>query len=295
MNAQSFTPSVSVIVPTYRRERILCETIQQLLQQDYPDYELIVVDQTPEHELETEKFLQNHEDKMRYFRLEPPSLPGARNFGVSQARGEIVIFVDDDVRVQQNWIRCHARHFADPDIGGVSGKVIEEGIPEVDTGEINRVTKWGRVIGNRSSSLLTEVEWASGGNSSFRHSLISQIDGFDESFAGNALFEDVDFSFRLRRLGKRIIFDPEAVIWHLSHAQGGCETRAQDRVNYYYWFMHNKTLFFTKNFPARYLPLLMMSNFARSAKTGLMEAGSLKAFMYLLSASIDGLKSSNAY
>jgi GT2 family glycosyltransferase len=286
-NMTQYKPSASVILPTFKREASLCETIAQLLQQDYWDFELIIVDQTPQHETNTDEFLRNHADQLRYFKLEQPGLPGARNFGVEKARGEIVLFIDDDVKIQPDWIATHVSNFSEPQIGGVSGRVIEEGQPVVNTTNVLRVSRCGRIIGNRTSTLRTKVEWASGGNSSFRKDLVKKAGGFDIAFQGNAIFEDVDFSFRLRRLGYEIVFDPKAVIIHLAEKQGGCQTRTADRVNYYYWFIRNKTLFFLKNYPLVYVYFLQLANIIRAVKIGLIEVHNWKDFIFLLQASKD--------
>ena len=59
-------PFCSVVVPTYQREQVLCDTIAYLLDLSYPHYELIVVDQTPLHEPQTEQFLQQVMPRIRY-------------------------------------------------------------------------------------------------------------------------------------------------------------------------------------------------------------------------------------
>jgi GT2 family glycosyltransferase len=160
-----------------------------------------------------------------------------------------------------------------------------------NTTDVGRITKWGRVVINRTSSLKTETEWASGGNCSFRKSIIQEVGGFDELFLGNAIFEDADFSFRVRKHGLKIIHDPEAVIWHLAASRGGCDTRALDEVNFYYWFLRNKSRFFKKNFPVYYIPLLLAMNISRAIKVGLLDGRSGHHFHKLIIATIDGLES----
>jgi GT2 family glycosyltransferase len=132
------------------------------------------------------------------------------------------------------------------------------------------------------------VEWASGGNSSFRRDLVSRAGGFEEGFEGNAIFEDTDFSYRVRRLGYDILFEPAAVVTHLAVNSGGCKTRSQTGVDYYYWFIRNKTLFFRRNFPFHYLPLLIAANLARATKTGLIERRNWQDFARLIRATRDG-------
>ena len=71
-------PSISVIVPTYGREEPLHDTLIDVLAQDYPQFETIVVDQTPTHEPETEAYLHEVADaqKIQWFRVDWASLPG---------------------------------------------------------------------------------------------------------------------------------------------------------------------------------------------------------------------------
>lgn len=283
-------PYVSVIIPSYNRDLVLCETIEQVLAQTYDGFELIIVDQSESHNLATSQYLSENANRFTYFHLDKPSLPGARNFGVHQSKGEIVLFLDDDVLIDSSFIESHVQNFKDPRIGGVSGAVIERDQQPITTNDVGKITFWGRVVGNKHSTVRTQIQWASGGNSSFRRKLILEAGGFDENFGGNAIFEDVDFSFRLRKLGYQIIFDPDAKIIHLAENSGGCKTRTKDESNYYYWFIRNKTVFFVKNMEWYKFPLLIITNFGRVIKSGLIHNHSLKDTLLLANAMLDGFK-----
>ena len=80
-------PFVSVILPTYQREEVLCQTVTQLLAQDYPSYEIIIIDQTEKHNDKTDNFLSSLDKRVKYYHIERPSLPAARNFGLTQDQG----------------------------------------------------------------------------------------------------------------------------------------------------------------------------------------------------------------
>ena len=82
---------ISVIIATYGREQILIDSINDVLKQDYPAFEVIVVDQTEHHEPDTDRVLNQMAEcgKIKYFKLDWASLPGARNYGVRRAKGEI--------------------------------------------------------------------------------------------------------------------------------------------------------------------------------------------------------------
>ena len=71
---------LSVAIPTYGREAVLVDIIEQLLKQEPAAAELLIVDQTPKHEAETEAYLQrcHEEGAIRWLRLNRPSAPGAR-------------------------------------------------------------------------------------------------------------------------------------------------------------------------------------------------------------------------
>lgn len=283
-------PTVSVVIPTYLREQLLCNTINQVLQQDYPHFELIVVDQTPLHSDETQCFLESNLSRFHLIKQNEPSLPLARNTGVYHANGELILFLDDDVVIEPDLIRNHTFNYQDPKVGGVSGRIIEKWLPEIATENVGRVTVAGKIIANRNSITRTESQWASGGNCSFRKDLIIEAGGFDTSFVGNAIFEDVDFSFRLRRLGYIIVYDPIAKIVHLAAGTGGCQTRAGERVDYYYWFIRNKAKFIRKNLPLSTLILMIPLSVARAVKVGLIDNRQPRDFFRLIGAIVDGLK-----
>jgi glycosyltransferase involved in cell wall biosynthesis len=94
-------PLISVIIPTYQREAVLCASVDEALRQDYPNFEVLVVDQTQQHEPDTEQHLQHLADvgKVQWYRVDWASLPAARNYGVSKAKGDIILFIDDDVEL----------------------------------------------------------------------------------------------------------------------------------------------------------------------------------------------------
>jgi GT2 family glycosyltransferase len=256
MNATA--PFVSVIVPTYNREGILVATLRYLAQQDYPRFEIIVVDQTRTHEPETviqlNKLIQA--GTIRYFRLDQPSLPNARNFGTQQAKGEIVLFVDDDIIPVPCLIATHAAAYNAPDIGGVAGRrtfPIEPVPPESPT-PVGMIARNSTHVANFSATMPQHsVEWAPGCNMSFRRHLITAVGGFDAMFVGSAVYEDVEFCFRLRRYGYRIVFAPEAHIVHLQQIAGGCGSRRRS-PRFYYFVNHNALLFALRHLPRRDLP-----------------------------------------
>jgi len=108
--------TLSVVIPTYGREEVLCDTIRYLLALAAPADEIVVVDQTADHGLGTQDFLtqQSAAGAIRWLRHAPPGTVGAMNRGLLEARGELVLFLDDDIIPGAELVaaqrRAHAEH-----------------------------------------------------------------------------------------------------------------------------------------------------------------------------------------
>ena len=85
---------VSVIIPTYNRASFLKEAISSVLNQDYPSFELIVVDDGSIDE--TTSMIDDYGDRIKYIRISHQGVSKARNIGISQAQGELITFLDSD-------------------------------------------------------------------------------------------------------------------------------------------------------------------------------------------------------
>ena len=243
---------VSVIVPTLGRGDLVCETVSNILEQDYPDYEVIVVDQNDLSASCVVK-MASENPKVRLFNIKEKGLPNARNYGVSKANGEIVVFCDDDVILSKGFISYHARNYGDEAVAGVAGRVLErdqnlaDHSLEDNQARIAKIRWFGLCqYDNFDSKIRTYADHAQGCNMSFRKDVIVNLGGFDKRFGGSAHLEETDFCIMLRNAGYRMVFDPRAELIHLKHARGGC--RAFDLQNWFYWYGHNYALLYGKNF-----------------------------------------------
>lgn len=259
MTDKKIWPFVSYVIPTLNRPTSIVELVNQLLKQDYPDaFEIVVVDQSANPN-ELLQRLAARDRRLVYLRREKVGTTGARNQGVKQSRGEIIIFLDDDCRVDDpGFTTTHAKNYTEKSIGGVGGRVIDEDtrLNQEQTGPVCWVSPTGRVYANASGTARTLINAPRGGNMSFRRSVIAQVGGFDERFVGNAMREETDFSLRVVEAGYQIVFDPRAEVTHRSFKTGG--SRQRDRRQWYHDFFHNEMLFFLKHFSRWYLPLLFL-------------------------------------
>ncbi len=254
--SKPFEPKVSVIIPTYNRENPLCDTLRSALGQKYPNYEIIVVDQTKKHTAETESFLQSIGKRINYYKLETPSLPNARNYGMKKASGEIIIYIDDDVELSEAFIENHVKVYRNcSQIAGVAGGITGDGDFMRHSPPLPGFTKWGEFYGAFSTKRRGRCGTARGCNMSFRRDLLEAVGGFDVQYLASATREESDLCLRFRKKGYHIFFEPDAWLYHKELTEGGCKTdeknipRPQNWVTY-----HNEFYFFLKNFSWWRLP-----------------------------------------
>ena len=256
----SNSPFWSVILPTYQRERVLCETIEHLLALSYPNYELLVIDQTPKHEYETEQFLRararSEPGRFRWHTIPRPNLPHARNVGAKLAEGDFLLYCDDDIIPPVDLIDLHLHNLEQPGIGAATGGnfVKQRKLPArprpceiLPSGRVNDY--WEHEVPKGTTDSLR------GGNMSMPRRIVFEAGLFDESYIGNAYREETDFSLRVLQMGYQIAYDPAAAVIHLGHPTGGSRaTKDSDEGRYLFEFHHNIAFFFAKNFKQRYLP-----------------------------------------
>jgi GT2 family glycosyltransferase len=216
---------VSVIVATYGRQEVVCNTITSILNQRWPKLEIIIVDQTPSNSAILHKLIDRHPNEIRYHKQLEPNLPKARNTGVRLARFDTLVFIDDDVVLPSYFIEKHVRRLTVRDhIGVVTGPAVSA--PLDVSGEFPPYLL--KAFDLDRSVLIngySEASWFPGCNFSVKRAVLEQTGPFDESFTGTAYCEDVDMAVRVHEKGFTIMFDSEAWLVHLALASGGCETR----------------------------------------------------------------------
>lgn len=234
-------PFISVVVPTYRRFEPVLATVRDLLSQRYGQFEVIVADQNSEWpaEYRDERDRLRTHPTVRWLELNPPAVVPARNEAVRQSRGDILVFVDDDVRITDpDFLTRHVSNYATPGITAVAGREMKPTDPPSELpppAEAASEIRSDRppletIIGfDRNTSRRVEACVFSTCNCSVRRDAFLTVYGFDENYSGNSYGDDSDFALRLHAVGGRIIYDPTAALIHLSAPMGGL--RLSDRSN----------------------------------------------------------------
>jgi GT2 family glycosyltransferase len=223
-------PLVSIIVPTYQREKLLCETIGYLLAQNYPNRELLIVDQSSNHEPETARYLDSIAGQVRYFHLAQPNLPAARNFGIRQSQGELVVFLDDDMVIGTDLISQLIETFSAPEVWGATGFVLGPG--ESDSGKFGPYLEFVRDIAEFKEGKGIRIRGFIGCLMSFRRQLFEEIGYFDEWIGTQLMAAGEDFEFCQRAVvrGYGLFLNPRITTLHLGAREGGCGRRSLNPV-----------------------------------------------------------------
>ncbi|BAZ52511.1 family 2 glycosyl transferase [Nostoc sp. NIES-4103] len=253
-------PLISVIIPTYGRDETLQDSIVDVLNQDYANFEVLVVDQSPKHKPEIQAYLEEQAatGKIKWFHLDWASLPGARNYGVRRSIGEIILFIDDDVKLTPGFLAAHVKNYLqNPEVGAVAGRVFDR-MKLGDSGgklEIEYLPPQAMDPGIAWYHIdlvhtikPQQVLTARGCNMSFRREIFFKYGlKFDERFRGSAVREESDFCLRVRKTGYKIWYDPEAHLIHLGEETGGCHDISMRSLKYQLTFYHNHFLLGLKN------------------------------------------------
>lgn len=218
---------LSLIIPTHNRSERLIAALESVIRQDLPaaDWECVVVsnNSTDDTVARFGDFAAHYPGlNLRLVTEDGPGVSYARNRGIAETSAPLLVFIDDDERINPGFLRAYADFFdAHPDAVVAGGRIIAEyvtGRPAwlskytempianpMDFGDAVRPFPAGRVPG--------------GGNMAFRRSAALRYGGFDPSLGrvGRMLIggEENDFFERLMRGGETCWYVPGAVMWHI--------------------------------------------------------------------------------
>lgn len=207
-------PRFSVVVPTFQRRELVQECVRSLERQRFDgSWEVVVVvDGSTDG---TAEALRRMDVSVPLTVVEQPNrgLSAARNRGAAAARGELVLFLDDDMEAYPDLLAEHDRsHRAGADAVMGDIPMHPDSPPSVVT---KAVDEWAadrtrRLAGNEAPLPYHDLL---GGQLSVRRDVIEEIGGFDGEFTAEGAFggEDIDFGYRLVSSGRRVVFNPAAV------------------------------------------------------------------------------------
>lgn len=200
-------PRVSIIIPLKKCNPLLDECLRCCQELEYPDYEVIIL---PDNE-ERRSF-----DSVKVIPTGPIGPSPKRDIGVKHATGEILAFIDDDTYPAKGWLKAAVVHFDNPEVAAVCGPAVT---PDSDT---LRQKASGAIFSSRLASgqytyrylqsRTRDVDDYPSCNFIVRRSIFEQVGGFDSIYWPG---EDTVICLKITRdIRKRIIYDPDVLIYH---------------------------------------------------------------------------------
>jgi O-antigen biosynthesis protein len=198
-------PFVSVIVCSYNGGRTLSACLDSLGKLNYPDYEIILVD---DGSTDDTRDIAEQFPHVRYIYQENHGLSHARNTGAAAATGDVFAYTDSDCMADLDWLYYLIGTLLSGDYAGVGG-------PNMTPPAQNWIQACvAAAPGGPSHVLLTDTiaEHIPGCNMAFYRWAFENIGGFDPEY--HKAGDDVDFCWRLQQAGCVIAFSPTAIVWH---------------------------------------------------------------------------------
>jgi glycosyltransferase involved in cell wall biosynthesis len=217
---------LSVVIPTIGREKQLLDLLLDLGKQNlsHGDWECLVIAQSDVNVDKIADIAKKYSLNIRVFYLNEPNASYARNIGLLEAKGDIVLFLDDDVKIESEWfLQHHLDNYADKLIPGVAGQITDRSKKV----RHNR-HKWsykervGWLYFPVNYNKRTFVLNGSSCNLSVRKEYAINVGGMDINYDRGAHREESDFSLRLTKKYGKLVFDPKASVIHLGTESGGC-------------------------------------------------------------------------
>lgn len=221
---------LSVIVCTYKRERYIYNVLESLAKNSLPfrRYEIIVVDNNPGTadsgtSAELDRFEKDWPQVcLRRVHEPTPGLSHARNRGISESRGQLLIFVDDDATVNEEYLTSYEELFARrADIMAAGGPVIpryEGGSePEWMDGRLRRLLTGYLYFGGLEKNFPAGY-YPGGGNAAYRAEVFDKtgLYNVDLGRKGGDLGggEEKDIFAKMKAAGMKYIYTPSSVLFH---------------------------------------------------------------------------------
>ena len=205
-------PPVSVLVPAYNEGPVLERAIQSLLRLDYPEYEILIIDDgSPDNTLAAAAALEGVYEgvPIRVFSKPNGGKATALNLGIENSAHPFILCMDADSTVEPQLLRRAMPHFEDPTVGAVAGNVKIENRDRLITRLQALEYIEGLNMPRRAQGFIAAVNIVPGPVGVFRREALSDVGGYDtDTFA-----EDADLTLKLISSGWKIVYEDQAIAW----------------------------------------------------------------------------------
>ena len=208
-------PFISIIISAYNEEKTLRQCLDSLLVLEYPNYEIIMVNDASKDNTLT--ILQEYQQKNKKIKVVTytvnKGVPGARNEGMRAAKGDIFVFTDADATFPKEWPTKLIGPFSDPTVGATGGRdIAPPNQPLIHRCIDYTLTSFIGTAGLRGAKVRLAKYAVTGCNFAVRREVVQKVGMHDEKIRWRG--EEKEWCQRIREAGYEILFVPESYILH---------------------------------------------------------------------------------
>lgn len=221
------TIKLSVIICTYNRDKYIYNVLRSIAENDFPKnrYEIVLVNNncTDQTEAECSRFMQDFSDvDLKIFTESNQGLSYARNRGISEAKGDVLVYVDDDAVVNSEYLKTYVEFFeTHPKIDAAGGMIV----PRYETNEPDWFSKYTRQLITakldlgRKERRFPKRKFPAGGNAAYRKTVFDRVGFFNVELGrkGTGLIgaEEKDLFDKMTDIGIQFFYLPNAILYHI--------------------------------------------------------------------------------
>jgi glycosyltransferase involved in cell wall biosynthesis len=258
---------VSIILPTYNRAELIKRCVNSVLKQTYGNWELIISDDCSKDETPAiaEKCTKLDSRIKAIINKVNHGTPSNRNIGLSQSKGDLVFFIEDDLILLPDCVETLVETYNSlVSLGIKAGAVVPRLLEDNPILHINAdlhkkeanakklpfvFNKWTGEVYNNYTEDFEEVQETVTGHACclYAVSALRSLGGYEEkAYKGTYSREETDLNFRLGKAGYKFFFQPKAIAEHRKVMTGG--SRQSNEVEFYYYHVRNHIVFLTRIF-----------------------------------------------
>jgi poly-beta-1,6 N-acetyl-D-glucosamine synthase len=215
-NKPGYYPFVSIIVPVYNEGKVLDSSIGSLLNLDYPNYEIVIVNDgsTDNTSQVGESIVGYHKGRVGTIKVSLINKPNggkskALNAGIQYSEAQYVLCMDGDSQLTTNTLKMAMRHFDDPSVGAVAGNVRVQNRKKIITDLQALEYLEGLNLARSAQGFLQMVNIIPGPIGVFRKITLKDA-GF---YSSDTFAEDADITLKILAKGWKIIYEPNAIAY----------------------------------------------------------------------------------
>ncbi len=250
MNMLNPNPQVSIITVNYNQTEVTCEFLESLQKVSFKNYEVIVIDNAS-YQNPTSTILLKYPWVKVITSSKNLGFAGGNNLGIKVAKGEFLLFVNNDTEFTENFFEPLISQFqSDPSIGIVSPKIRyfhdPETIQYAGFSEINSFTGRNRTIGKMQKDLGQYdkpkfTNYAHGAAMMVLKKVVDEVGEMPEEYF--LYYEELDWCEQVKRAGYKIMYEPNSLIFHKESISVGNKNKLKT-----YYQTRNRILFMIRNY-----------------------------------------------